>query len=141
MCPTGAIPPYNPDQIRRVDMGERVFEYGGTHWAKCRIMCHGTYAEYNPTGRDLFPRDAVNPLSSDLAPAMGYFAKNPGNEWIQHNPTYKCGNCLAYCPVGNWRERFYDTGISSVDTSVFIEEGAPDAVLPVAQQRARKEAV
>ena len=131
MCPTGAVPPYDPDQVRHIEMGDRSFEYGGTHWVKCRVMCHGTYGEYNPTGAELVPRDMENPVGSDLASAMGYYKDHPGHEWIQHNPTYKCGNCLAYCPVGNWRERFYDTGISHIDTTAFIDEGAPAACLPV----------
>ena len=27
---------------------------------------------------------------------------------LQVNPTWKCGLCLSYCPVGNWKDHFGD---------------------------------
>jgi len=121
MCPSGAIPPYRPGQERRFEMGGKEISYGGTHWAKCRLMCHGCYEDYNDSGRNLVSPTITNPISSDLNPMLHYFGENPMNNFPQHTPTWKCGNCLTYCPVGNWKERFYDTGISHVDTAQFID--------------------
>ena len=35
---------------------------------------------------------------------------------------WKCGNCLQYCPVGNWKERFHDTKVSNVDINQYIDD-------------------
>lgn len=122
MCPTGAIPPYVKEQARLVTMGGSTAAYGGTNWAKCRIMCHGTREEFNESGQDIIPRDVTDPINEDLDPLIGkYFNENPRQNFHQHNPTWKCGNCLTYCPVGNWKERFQDTGLSRVDTDKFVD--------------------
>lgn len=128
MCPGGAIPAYNPKQARHICMDGKDISYSGIHWAKCRVMCHGCYEEYNDSGRDLVSRDITNPIVADLDPMNAYFAKNPMNNFPQHVPTWKCGNCLTYCPVGNWKERFYDTGISHVDTRQFIDQDTDEKV-------------
>ena len=122
MCPSGAIPPYNAEQARTICTGGKEISYSGINWNKCKLMCHGVYQEYNDSGSDLVPREITDPLTDDLDPMNAYFRKHPMNNFPQHVPTWKCGNCLAYCPVGNWKQRFYDTGLSSVDTSQFIED-------------------
>lgn len=122
MCPSGAIPPYHEGQARTYEMGGKKMCYSGIHWAKCRLMCHGVYEEYNDSGRDLVSREVTNPIGSDLNPMNEYFSETPMNNFPQHVPTWKCGNCLTYCPVGNWKERFYDTGVSSIDTRQFIDD-------------------
>ncbi len=53
---------------------------------------------------------------------MTYYENHPNDNFFQHDPTWKCGNCLTYCPVGNWKGAFRDTGISSVDTEQFIDK-------------------
>jgi len=123
MCPTGAIPPYSSAQKRIVDFGEgNVQTYCGINWNKCRIMCHGCYEDFNSSGGNLLDPEITNPLSEDLAPVMKYNTDHPLMHFPQHNPTWKCGNCLEYCPVGNWKERFHDTGISSVNTYQFMDD-------------------
>lgn len=121
-CPTGAIPPYSKCQSRYCDMGEgNIQTYSGINWNKCRIMCHGTYKDYNSTGENQMDPLFTNPLSEDLAPVMNYNNTHPAMHFPQHNPTWKCGNCLQYCPVGNWKERFHDNGLSSLNINLFIE--------------------
>ena len=123
MCPSHAIPPYNFNQIRYVTQGGKTVGYGATNWARCRVMCHGTQGEFNETGESLFGVEPENPINEDLDRGIyGYYAKNPRNHFLQHNPTWKCGQCLAYCPVGDWKERFFDTGMSSVDVRKMIDD-------------------
>ena len=122
MCPSGAIPPYKEGQGRLVCSGGKEVAYGQTNWAKCRLMCHGTRAEFNESGEDIIPREITDPLDEELDGIAKYFAKNVRQNFHQHNPTWKCGNCLTYCPVGNWKERFHDTELSSVDTNKYVDE-------------------
>ena len=56
-----------------------------------------------------------NPTDSQLRKA---FEKKPVNSLsIEHYPRYFCEKCLMYCPAGDWKRRFGDTGLSdfSVD--------------------------
>lgn len=122
MCPTGAIPPYEEGSERLVCSGGKEVGYSQINWAKCRIMCHGTRAEFNESGEDIVPRDMTDPLDEDLGMINSYFAENPRQNFHQHSPSWKCGNCLAYCPVGRWKERFADTGLSHANTGKFVDE-------------------
>ena len=38
-----------------------------------------------------------------------------------------CGNCLTYCPVGEWKERFQDSGLTNVDVDQYIDPDEEDA--------------
>lgn len=122
MCPTGAIPPYDSKKARIVSCGNKTNGYSAINWAKCRLMCHGTRAEYNCSGKDIVDINVTDPLNEDLDDITRFFDKNPVQNFPQHNPTWKCGNCLTYCPVGNWKERFKDTGLSHVDIEKFIDD-------------------
>ena len=122
MCPTGAIPPWTEGSGRVVSAGGKEVAYGQTNWAKCRIMCHGTRRDFNESGGDIIPRDLTDPLDEDLTDINRYFGENPRQNFHQHSPSWKCGNCLSYCPVGSWRERFRDTGLSHVNTDKFVDK-------------------
>ena len=122
MCPTGAIPPYEKGKERLVCSGGKEVGYSQINWAKCRIMCHGTRAEFNESGEDIVPRDLTDPLDEDLGVINSYFNKNTRQNFHQHSPSWKCGNCLAYCPVGSWKERFADTGLSHANVGKFMDE-------------------
>ncbi len=123
MCPTGAIPPYVEEQGRKVCVDGKEVNYSGINWAKCRIMCHGTREAFNESGGNIVPLEYDNPINEDLDPLIGkYFNENPRQNFHQHNPTWKCGNCLTYCPVGSWYGRFRETGLANADTDKFIDE-------------------
>ena len=122
MCPTGAIPPYVEGEGRIVCSGGKEVSYSQINWAKCRLMCHGTHAEYNESGGDIIPIEMDDPLDEELGGINKYYAGHPRQNFHQHNPTWKCGNCLTYCPVGDWRERFRETGLSGVDIDKYIDD-------------------
>ena len=86
-------------------------------------MCHGTREAFNESGGNIVPLEYDNPINEDLDPLIGkYFNENPRQNFHQHNPTWKCGNCLTYCPVGSWYGRFRETGLANADTDKFIDE-------------------
>ena len=44
------------------------------------------------------------------------YAEKPAAYWsLGHHPDYYCDLCRLYCPLGNWKERFGDTGLSRFD--------------------------
>ena len=58
-----------------------------------------------------------NPGDEELAEA---FAKKPlNNHSLGHHPNYFCDMCTLYCPVGNWKERFADKGLSKFNGEGF----------------------
>ena len=41
------------------------------------------------------------------------FAKKPiSHTTLAHYPTHLCNKCMLYCPLGGWKEKFGDTGLS-----------------------------
>ena len=122
MCPTGALQTYEEGAERVIKTGDHECKYGVVNWAKCRIMCHGTGKDFNESGEDIIPADMTDPLNEDLDNIGKYYTANPRQNFHQHNPTWKCGNCLSYCPVGSWYERFKDTGLTSTDVDQYIDE-------------------
>lgn len=129
VCPTGAIPPYKPGQERSVDFGEgHIEKYSGINWTKCKIACEGHLKEFNTCGEfNLIDPLMDNPVDEEFRVASLWKSKaeNSYMHFIQHSTTWKCGNCLQYCPVGNWKERFHDTGISNLEPNQYID-GIPD---------------
>ena len=129
VCPTGAIPPYKPGQERIVDFGEgQIEKYSGLNWTKCKIACEGCYKDFNFNGDyNLMDPIMENPIDEEFTPAQRFRVKkeNIYHHFIQHQTSWKCGNCLQYCPVGNWKERFHDTEISSVNINEYIDD-CPD---------------
>lgn len=121
MCPTKAISAYSPEIARYVKIGENEYSYGQTNWNRCRVACHGLL-KGAAADEDLFDPQNTNPIDADLLPAMRHFAIDPCSDSPQHSPTWKCGNCLSYCPVGNWKERFLDKGLTKADTSIFMDK-------------------
>ena len=52
------------------------------------------------------------------------FAKKPINEiGVDHFPRYLCDRCVVYCPAGNWKAHFSDTGLSAFDPEHVKREG------------------
>lgn len=125
VCPVGAIPPYKPGQERSCNFGEgHIEKYSGINWTKCKIGCEGDYKDFNVNGDyNLIDPLIENPVDEEYAITSAWRAKRENNymHFFQHAPTWKCGNCLQYCPVGNWKERFYDTGITKVDTNQYVD--------------------
>jgi epoxyqueuosine reductase QueG len=120
MCPSGAIPKYAKAQARVCDIGGKTCAYSGLDADKCKMTGAGVFAEFNETGDDLFDTDNRHPLSFEADKMQAYYFEHPNNNFFVHFTSWKCGYCLAYCPAGGWKERFYDRGLSRIDTSMYI---------------------
>lgn len=109
VCPTGALSKYGDKEARRVsynyENGEKVYDYCHVDITRCRIGTHGLMK--NTGGRE----DLVSSLDATMEEVNAACRKTMP-EGLQDSPTWKCGKCLTYCPVGNWKERFKDTGFS-----------------------------
>jgi epoxyqueuosine reductase QueG len=115
MCPSGAIPKYDANHESHsvsCDIGGRTYTYCGLNFDKCQMTGAGAYRK---PGEDKDEFENVGEM-------MGYYARHPNNNFFIHFNSWKCGYCLAYCPAGDWKGRFYDTGLSRVDTEKLIRE-------------------
>jgi len=87
VCPTKAIP---EKESKKVVIGGKVYEYAKIDPAKCAVACEGL-KEFGiplpeqPTWEDL------NKLRQLVPDVGGLFTSKP---------TYYCGRCLVFCPVG-----------------------------------------
>lgn len=121
MCPVGAIPEYKKKEARNCDIGGKINAYSCLDWNKCKVYNSGFYGEFNETGKDLVDTSDKHPLNSSVEQGYHYQFTHLNNQFFFHMNSWKCGYCLEYCPVGGWKERFYDTGLSKVDVFRFVE--------------------
>jgi len=107
-CVTGAISKYEgPEKGRHVYMDGKHFHYCYLNWNRCRIACHGLSTKVGGAV-DLITSE--DPTPAEIEAAIEQEKQSGGG--LQKHDTWKCGHCLSYCPVGNWKERFGDTGLS-----------------------------
>ena len=80
-----------------------------------------------------------NPIDEEFSVTSMFRVKaeNTYMHFFQHQTSWKCGNCLQYCPLGNWKERFYDTKISNVNINQFIDN-YPDVDMDTYNGEAKK---
>jgi epoxyqueuosine reductase len=110
VCPTGALSKYGEKEARRVvykdEGGDKSYDYCHVNMNRCRIAAH---ALMKKTGG---LQDLVTSLDA-TAEEINEATKKTPPDGLQTSPTFKCGKCLAYCPTGNWKEKFKDTRLSS----------------------------
>jgi epoxyqueuosine reductase len=110
VCPTGALSKYGEKEARRVTYkdkgGDKSYDYCHVNMNRCRIAAH---ALMKKTGG---LQDLVTSLDA-TAEEINEATKKTPPDGLQTSPTFKCGKCLAYCPTGNWKDKFKDTGLSS----------------------------
>jgi epoxyqueuosine reductase len=111
VCPTGALSKYGEKEAQRVvykdKNGEKAYEYCHVNPSRCRIAAHALMVK---TGGK---RDLVTSLDASAQEVAEAVAKTSPEGGLQSSPTWKCGKCLAYCPAGNWKKKFKDTGFSN----------------------------
>ncbi len=105
-CPTRALQTYGDGAARSVDMEDQHVEYAHINWRRCQVACHMLTKSVGNT-RDWLDFDIDrDPTAKEMEKAMD--DKPLEETGLQVNPTWKCGLCLSYCPVGNWKEHFSD---------------------------------
>lgn len=113
MCPTGAIPSPGSGCSKCKRVAGEDHEVADLKVNSCLIASMAFRKEFQgriPVPDQIMGNDATD---DELREA---FAKKPLNGLsVDHYPRYFCDRCLLYCPLGRWKERFYETGLSEVD--------------------------
>ena len=110
VCPTKAIPASCSSCGRTVAVEGKQQEVADINANACTVAALGLRKQFQ--GRVPVPDLIMNndPSDEELKDA---FTKKPINGLsIEHYPRYFCERCLIYCPVGRWKERFADTGLT-----------------------------
>jgi epoxyqueuosine reductase len=111
VCPTGALSKYGEKEPRRVTYkdgrGDHFYDYCHVDMTKCRIAAHGLMKKTGG-GEDLV--SSLDASAEEVAVAVANMHDSRGG--LQSSPTWKCGKCLAYCPAGQWKEKFKETKLS-----------------------------
>ena len=111
VCPTGALSRYGEKEARRVvykDInGEKAYDYCHVNMNRCRIALQGLIKTTGGT------QDLVSSIDATPAEIEEALTKTSSEGGLQRTPSWKCGRCLAYCPAGDWKKKFKDSGLSS----------------------------
>lgn len=108
ICPTQALSKYGDEEKTRVvEMGGKRYEYCSVNMSKCHSALMSLTKELGGK-EDFLTTDDPTPMDIYTAQIK---AQQP-DLGIQHTPSWHCGRCLSYCPVGNWGEKFKKTGFS-----------------------------
>ncbi len=110
ICPTKAIGKLGECESRKVDMGGKHYEYAPIDFSRCQVAAHGLRKEFGGS-HDWITTDSPTPQDIQNA----FAAVGPQNDGLQHYPTWHCGRCLAYCPIGNWHKKYAAKGLSRFD--------------------------
>ncbi len=112
ICPTGAIPAPGG--------AEETFEIAGREHRTacinanaCAVASMAFRKEF--AGKADVP-DQILCNDPDDETLKAAFAEKPAAYWsLGHHPDYYCDLCRLYCPLGAWKERFGDKGLSGFD--------------------------
>ena len=115
VCPTHAIS-FRDEASVKVEMGGHTYEYNKLNWERCQLAAHKMTKRLG-ADKDWITTDS--PTAQDIQNAWDARGIDKGNN-LQNNPTWHCGRCLAYCPVGNWKEKYGDKGLSQGYTAGIV---------------------
>lgn len=109
ICPTRAIP---------LPGGETEdFEIAGVRHSTARVnanacaVCSMAFRK-EFAGKADVPDQILCDDPDDETLKKAYAEKPPAYWSLGHHPDYYCDLCRLYCPLGNWKEHFADTGFS-----------------------------
>lgn len=107
VCPSGALSTFGEEGKREVCIGDRKYEYCSVDMVKCFVVEERLRKKYGA------PEDYASSDTPSLDELNEAKEKASVSDLgIQHTPSWYCGRCLSYCPVGNWANKFKKTGLS-----------------------------
>ena len=111
VCPTHAVPtPGSEGAEETFTVADKSYTTGRVNFNACAVASMAFRQEFSwkPEVPDQILGD--DPSDEELKKA---YAEKPLSSWsLGHFPCYYCDKCRLYCPLGNWKERFRDTGLS-----------------------------
>jgi len=107
VCPTCAL---SAEKSEKWSAGDSETEVGALNVNGCAVACFGFTRKTNRMSAAAVESDS--PTDAELAAALERQFQYPGMQTLEHLPMFHCDKCLLYCPVGNWNDRFVETGLT-----------------------------
>ena len=120
LCPMHAIPAAGKEADTDVyRVGGKDYETARINSNACAVASMAFRKEFSIQGEteDLIMND--DPSDEELSEA--YLKKAFSHTSLDHFPKHYCNKCLLYCPVGNWKERYADKGLSGFDGKEYVK--------------------
>lgn len=110
LCPVGAIEPVADKNAATLSAGGKTVTVSKFHPNRCSVACMALKKKYAGAIAVEDVIETEDPTDEELIAAM---KKRPISDYtMDHYPKFNCDRCLLYCPVGNWKARFADKGLS-----------------------------
>ena len=111
LCPTHAIPePGSEGAEETYTVSGKSYKTACIKSNACAVASMAFRKEF--AGKADVPDQIMGNDPSDEELKKAY-AEKPLSSWsLSHFPCYYCDLCRLYCPIGGWKERFGDTGLS-----------------------------
>ncbi len=112
ICPVGALPGYGTAESKCKCVEGKKCEVAPIKANSCTVAALGFRKEFYVRSKDLI--EGNDPTDEEIGEAL---AKKPLalDASINHYARYLCDRCIVYCPVGNWKKKFFDRGLSTFD--------------------------
>ena len=108
-CPTHAIPAPG-GKSKTVAVAGKAQAVAELNPNACAVAALGLRREFS--GRVPCPDLIMTDTPTDEELAEAFRSKPINGLSVEHYPRYLCDRCLIYCPVGRWKERFAETGLT-----------------------------
>ena len=106
-CPTNAIGRYGTDDTSTSTLGDNSYTYGFVSMPRCQAPTQGMRKKFGAR-EDYLTTD--EPTREDISEGVAKMPKSGAG--LQDLETWHCGKCLTYCPIGKWKEKYLDRGLS-----------------------------
>ncbi len=110
VCPMHALPDKASGKHSEWKIAGETYEVAEHNVNACTVAALGMRNEFAGIKKrgDLIVSDT--PTDSEIEAATAKYEISAFN--LDHYPKCFCNKCQIYCPVGNWKETFRDTGLS-----------------------------
>ena len=112
ICPMHAIPDADGEAEVYKVAGKEI-KTAHINSNACAVASMAFRKEFSVQGEteDLIMND--DPTDAELSEA--YLKKTFSHTSLDHYPKHYCNKCLLYCPVGGWKKKYADRGLSGFD--------------------------
>ena len=109
-CPMNALPPKSSGKKTIWTIAGKDYEVAEHKVNACTVAALGMRSEFAGIVDRGDLVEGMDPTDDDIAAAMKKYPLSNSN--LDHYPKNFCNRCQVYCPIGNWKETFADTGLS-----------------------------
>lgn len=113
VCPTKAIKEYDDSDPDEFFVGNVKCTVCDINPNSCAVASMAMRREFSGRVPAADVVSSYTPTDEEMAEGFAHKSIESGM-CLDHWPQFYCDKCLIYCPLGSWKEKFYDTGLSKM---------------------------